>query len=66
MKIIKDKDARLEECLLVVPETEFEEQTLMGMYKVGCEYRAYVKCGFTASERIGIKITTQKVTDKQA
>lgn len=56
MKIEKKANA-----LLIVPETEFEEKTLTQMFGLGKTFGAYIKCGMTTAEVIGLKITTDEI-----
>ena len=61
MKIEEDEDVLGNDCLMLVPETDFEKTMLTNMYSVGNEYKAFIKTGATASEIVGLKITTVNV-----
>ena len=43
--------------LLVSPETDFEEQVLCKMFPHGKTAKAFLKCGTTPAEVLGIKVT---------
>jgi len=59
MKVEKTKDY-----LMIVPETEFEEQVLSEMYGEGRTYAAYIKNGLTPKDMIGLKVTTKEADCK--
>ena len=46
--------------LLIVPETEFEEQTISKMCPYGESLKAFLKCGPSASDVLGIKVVTEE------
>jgi hypothetical protein len=42
--------------LMIVPETEFEEQTLTQAFPLGRSFKCFVKTGLTPADIIGLKI----------
>lgn len=60
MKVEKHGDS-----LIIVPETEMEEQFLCEMYPYGHSFTAYIKTGVTASDLIGLKINPKCLKEKK-
>jgi len=56
MKVSKQKDG-----LLIMPETEFEEEVLCEMFpsNENSKHTVFMKLGMTASEIVGLKILAQ-------
>lgn len=54
MKVKFNKDS-----LMIVAETEFEEQVMTNMFPHGSNITTFLKTGSTASEVIGLKIITK-------
>ena len=46
--------------LLIAPETEFEKQMLTKMCPHGKDLKAFLKCGLSTSEVLGIKVVTEE------
>lgn len=52
--------------LLVVPETEFETEVLTRMFKPGEEHKAFVKCGATPADVVGLRVGGKQSKGKGA
>jgi hypothetical protein len=52
-------------CLMILPETEFEEQYITLNFGQG-DVEGFVKCGLTPSEIIGIKIKGKSNDNKES
>ena len=50
----------LKDHLLVVPETEFEEDWLLNLYQQGVDHSAFIKTGLTLNDILGLKIVPRK------
>jgi len=56
IEICKDKEKGKPDGLMIVPETEFESQLLTSSFHLGLTYKAFIKCGLTPKEVLGLKI----------
>ena len=48
--------------LMIISETELEEQVLSEMYEQGKTYGAYIKTGITLKDMVGLKVTTKEAS----
>ena len=46
--------------LTLIPETEFEKQALTEMFHLGKRYEAYIKCGISLADVVGLRISTKE------